>query len=205
MIAPSRSGFTPRRVSAPFRAAPYRAVPRRRPTPLGGGRGVLADPQNNDGRNYFMLKACVVCGSLSDGARCPEHRVVQVKASPDRRGYDATWKKLSRRARQLQPFCLDCGTTEDLTTDHTPEAWERKLAGKVIRLEDVAVVCRGCNARRGAARPGAGQVPRNVPGGRETQTSHARGPQGRGVGATDVDGLPLWQPKFSLDTPGGYR
>lgn len=103
-----------------------------------------------------LLKPCVDCGELSQSRRCPEH----TPSPPDHhagrssaaRGYDYRWQKLSERARKLQPFCLDCGTTEDLTTDHTPEAWKRKAAGKVVRLQDVAVVCRSCNSKRGAAR-----------------------------------------------------
>lgn len=67
-------------------------------------------------------------------------------------GYDYAWQKLSRKARKLSPFCQECGATDDLTTDHTPEAWNRKNAGKAIRLQDVAVLCRSCNSSAGAAR-----------------------------------------------------
>jgi len=28
-------------------------------------------------------------------------------------GYDAQWDRLSKRARRMQPFCIDCGSTED--------------------------------------------------------------------------------------------
>lgn len=87
------------------------------------------------------------------------------------RGYDAAWDRLSKRARALSPFCEDCGTTENLTTDHKPSAWERKAEGKPIRLADVAVVCGPCNSRRGSSRPealagrgdGAGKGPRRKP------------------------------------------
>ena len=41
---------------------------------------------------------------------------------------------------------------DDLTTDHSTEAWRRHELGLSIRLRDVAVVCRRCNAERGAAR-----------------------------------------------------
>lgn len=41
---------------------------------------------------------------------------------------------------------------DDLTTDHSAEAWQRHELGLSIRLRDVAVVCRRCNAERGAAR-----------------------------------------------------
>lgn len=41
---------------------------------------------------------------------------------------------------------------DDLTTDHSAEAWRRHEQGLPIRLRDVAVVCARCNAERGAAR-----------------------------------------------------
>jgi len=113
-----------------------------------------------------LLKACTECGEPSDRAKCREHRPKDRKPSARTRGYDAAWDQLSKRARRLQPFCTDCGTTDDLTVDHSEQAWTRKEAGLPIRLEDVDVVCRSCNARRGAARPGrvdppqGGQDPR---------------------------------------------
>lgn len=104
-----------------------------------------------------LLKPCLDCGQLTDAPRCTEHRPKRVykpkTQSRAERGYDWTWQKLSKRAREMSPFCEDCGTTEDLTVDHSPEAWRRRLSGKAIRLEDVAVVCRSHNARRGKARP----------------------------------------------------
>lgn len=106
-----------------------------------------------------MLTVCADCGTPyeKDGrGDCPECRPVR-KDPPNRgtrheRGYDAAWSRLSARARRLQPFCLDCGSPYDLTADHSPAAWERRAAGKAIRLEDIDVVCRGCNSARGAAR-----------------------------------------------------
>ena len=88
--------------------------------------------QNDEGqeRATMTLRPCVVCGEPTTRGRCPQHR-----------GYDAAWDRLSRKARRLQPFCSDCGAVEDLQTDHTPEAWTRKVAGKTIRLQDVDVVC----------------------------------------------------------------
>jgi len=99
------------------------------------------------------VKPCLTCGAPSPETRCPEHARPDVKAAPEERGYDWTWRKLSARARRLQPWCSDCYTTDDLTTDHSEQAWKRKAAGKAIRLRDVDVVCRSCNARRGRARP----------------------------------------------------
>lgn len=102
----------------------------------------------------MTMRPCIECGEPTEQARCDEHLLPRndVKTSAYSRGYDHAWRKLSERARQLQPFCSDCGATEDLQCDHTPEAWKRKSAGKTIRLRDVDVVCGPCNRKRGAAR-----------------------------------------------------
>lgn len=100
----------------------------------------------------MTMRSCVECGELSERAHCDEHRPTQHKPSAVARGYDAAWDRLSRKARKLQPFCSDCGATDDLQADHTPQAWARKAAGKAIRLRDIDVVCGPCNRRRGAAR-----------------------------------------------------
>lgn len=100
------------------------------------------------------MKPCLVCGEPSPDSRCPDHRVnAQPATLASVRGYDTVWRRLSERARRLQRFCSDCFTTDDLTADHSPEAWRRKQAGKTIRLSDIDVVCRSCNAKRGKARP----------------------------------------------------
>lgn len=99
-----------------------------------------------------LLKACSDCGELTDRARCAACRPRDPRPSGTQRGYDSAWQRLSKRARRLQPFCTDCGTTADLSVDHSPEAWRRHEAGLEIRLVDVEVVCVRCNSRRGAAR-----------------------------------------------------
>jgi 5-methylcytosine-specific restriction protein A len=110
------------------------------------------------------LRPCLVCGQPSTSPRCAEH-TLDTKPTAHTRGYDAAWTRLSKRARRLQPFCVDCGSTEDLQADHTPEAWARKSVGKTLRLADIAVVCGACNRARGAARGSAvtrGVVPSAV-------------------------------------------
>ena len=114
-----------------------------------------------------MLKPCIDCGEPVEGTRCDEcaeadkrikplHLVEKPgkipKLSPRERGYDNNWRRLSERARRMQPWCSHCGATEDLQLDHKPEAWERKRQGKRIRLEDVQVLCGDCNRKAGAAR-----------------------------------------------------
>src|SRR4051794_25224178 len=121
----------------------------------------------------MTLRPCLDCGEPSTGPRCTEH-TSDHKPTAHARGYDARWTRLSKRARRLQPFCTDCGSTEDLQTDHTPEAWTRRAAGLTIRLADVEVVCGECNRRRGAARGDSitrGDVPARHhpdPGGRQS-------------------------------------
>lgn len=102
-----------------------------------------------------MTKPCIECGEPSTSTRCPEHRKQhwnKLAGSSRARGYDATWDKISERARRLQPWCSDCGAMEELQADHLPSAWKRKAAGKPIRLADDDVVCPACNTRRGSSR-----------------------------------------------------
>lgn len=100
-----------------------------------------------------MLRPCIDCGKPGDGPRCPQHApAASGKPSARARGYDAAHDRLSRRARRLQPCCADCGRPDDLQLHHKPEAWQRKAAGKIIRLQDVEVLCGDCNRRRGPAR-----------------------------------------------------
>jgi 5-methylcytosine-specific restriction endonuclease McrA len=69
--------------------------------------------------------------------------------SKTQRGYDRRWQRLSRRARQLQDWCLRCGSADDLTCDHRVAL--SKGGTRRPTLADVDVLCRGCNARKGAA------------------------------------------------------
>lgn len=109
-----------------------------------------------------ILRPCLSCGSLTrEESRCEacataaetaRHRgrvKTQREREKDSRKYDTTWKKLSARARRIQRYCSDCGTHDDLTTDHSEEAWRAKAEGKPITLDLVDVVCRSCNAKRG--------------------------------------------------------
>jgi len=100
----------------------------------------------------MLMTSCLECGEVSDGPRCELHRPKESPKPETGKLYDWNWQKLSKRARRLQPFCSDCFAREDLQADHSPEAWERKAAGKPIRLQDIDVVCGDCNIKRGSAR-----------------------------------------------------
>ena len=108
-----------------------------------------------------MMSVCPSCGDVFERDSSNASECLDCRPSPERVGtsrhelqqsYDHAWRKLSRRARRIQPFCSDCNTTDDLTCDHLPEAWRRHERGLPIRLQDVDVVCRSCNSARGAAR-----------------------------------------------------
>lgn len=113
----------------------------------------------------MTLKPCLRCGEPTPRTHCDEHRPKPPPKSPRHYGYDAAWDRLSKRARRLQPWCLDCGATDDLQADHTPSAWQRKEQGLAIRLQDIAVRCGPCNRAAGAARGKAvtrGNAPQGV-------------------------------------------
>lgn len=100
-----------------------------------------------------LRRPCLKCGEPVHGSYCEQHTPTGTsKRDNQAKGYGWTWQKLSRRARRIQPWCTDCSTIHDLTADHLPEAWRRRDAGLPIRLQDVDVVCRGCNTKRGSAR-----------------------------------------------------
>lgn len=92
----------------------------------------------------MTLKPCIDCGTPARKSRCEPCR-----------GYPASWNRLSMKARALQPFCSDCGATDNLEADHSPIAWERHAQRKPLRLRDIDVVCHACNLARGPARLGA--------------------------------------------------
>lgn len=107
------------------------------------------------GTAYEMdgVGTCDECRPQRDYAYEHKNHVARIyRGSRHERGYDNEWARLSKRARDKQPWCSDCGRPDDLTTDHSVTAWERRAAGKSIRLRDVDVVCRSCNSVRGAAR-----------------------------------------------------
>lgn len=90
---------------------------------------------------------CSACRPRDDGSKDK-----YVRGNRHARGYDNRWQRLSKRARELQPFCSDCGRSDHLTADHSVAAWQAFEQGKRITLDMIDVVCRWCNADRGAAR-----------------------------------------------------
>jgi 5-methylcytosine-specific restriction endonuclease McrA len=57
---------------------------------------------------------------------------------------------VSKLAIEAHPFCVDCGTTEDLVGDHIVP---RSQGGQNV-LSNYAVRCRSCNTARGNRKSG---------------------------------------------------
>lgn len=102
----------------------------------------------------MIPKPCLKCGEPTDSTYCTEHK----PAPREGRRTDTTktaWKKLSLRARRLQPFCTFCGSTDDLQLDHQPAAWHAIANGRTVTLAMVQVTCRHCNVQLGSSQPGS--------------------------------------------------
>lgn len=155
----------------------------------------------------LILAPCIDCGELSERQRCEDHRpkpAPKPNAKAKSQDYNQAWRKLSERARKAQPFCLWCGTTKSLETDHTPVAWERKLAGKPIRLRDIRVLCGPCNVLAGQGRPGPGQrTSEDRPEHAVTVSPSGHNLTTSGEGVTEPQPIPGRRQSF-YNTPGGY-
>lgn len=92
---------------------------------------------------------CLYCGVISRGSMCRDCSNAIAARDPKRKErnkqYDHEWNKLSRLARQIQPWCSRCGSNMDLTADHI-----LSLAnGGSNILENIMVLCRKCNSSKG--------------------------------------------------------
>ena len=99
-----------------------------------------------------LPRPCAGCGKVVRASRCAECKRVKERARPTRtqRGYDYSWKKLSKQLREQQPFCSITGcTSQDLTVDHiiplSDAPWLR------LEITNLKVLCRMHNSRKGNA------------------------------------------------------
>lgn len=97
----------------------------------------------------MTLRACTVCGEVSEGSRCDAHQRKDLRRhrSRIRSGRDPQWRLMSYRLRKRSPFCQYCNATVDLTVDHIIPVSERPdLSHNTANCQ---VLCRSCNSRRG--------------------------------------------------------
>lgn len=105
-----------------------------------------------------MNRPCLRCGELSPESYCPEHRRERWNRRVSRSSeYGPNWTALSRKCRKLQPWCTQCGSTEQLETHHTVEAWLKLKHVGALTFSDaekglLIVLCHRCNVAAGAAR-----------------------------------------------------
>src|SRR5690625_6248040 len=112
-----------------------------------------------------LQSVCPECGAVfsreDSSAYCsdckPQRDYATRTKTTYERGYNERWNRLSRKARELQPFCSDCGTMDDLTADHTELAWKRFDAGRPISLKDITEFGRRGIRVGGEARAGVGE------------------------------------------------
>lgn len=95
-----------------------------------------------------LLSPCIVCATPTKGTRCTRHLLPRIRPA-HRSAYNTqAWRKASKQAREAQPFCSSCGSTQDLTADHyIPLA---RGGEAVPPSEHIVVLCRRCNASKGA-------------------------------------------------------
>lgn len=60
----------------------------------------------------------------------------------------ARWRHLRALIVEAQPWCTTCGSTTDLTVDHTTPVHH---GGAIYDPINLQVLCRPCNSRKGAA------------------------------------------------------
>ena len=98
----------------------------------------------------MTARPCLACGDLiTAGTRCSSCTPADTKKPRQiaHAGTDSQWRRLSLRARRMQPFCIDCHTDQDLTADHIlPVDQFPELA---YAMENITVRCRPHNSARG--------------------------------------------------------
>ena len=196
---PPRHRPARRRVGSPVREAGPGHPGTGPPSPMRKGT-TMARPLTT------LSSVCATCGLVYERTRqsayCLECRPapapIQVERRRERerrrgsataRGYGQAWRRLSARARRLQPWCSDCGRTEDLTADHSPRAWERYDSGRAVRLDDIDVVCRECNTLRGEARGGRDRMHPTMADGRRDLEALAAGLEDLEIAGADDDSM----------------
>lgn len=109
----------------------------------------------------MILRACTVCGSLSDQPRCPKHRAARVPwAGSDRRERTVSGWEQQRRARQVIAahggICHLCGQPGATIADHVVALAE----GGADSSENLRPAHPGCHARKTAEEAARGRARR---------------------------------------------
>ena len=152
----------------------------------------------------MTMTSCLVCGEVSERARCPQHQIVKVKTNTDHVAFanNARWKKLSKKLRKLSPFCELCGTPEDLTVDHIVRVTDRPEW--TYEIDNCRVLCRFHNGVL-ATVPATPEVEYEIAENIRVRRARRRQYQ-RGAGKVQEEATirPLGKALFPSHTPSGY-
>ncbi|WP_051406780.1 HNH endonuclease [Nocardia sp. CNY236] len=123
----------------------------------------------------MTLRPCLECGEPSEAARCPDHARTddRVRDRDHVHWNGARWKRLSRRLRQIQPWCTSCGATDELTVDHIEPVCARP--DLAYELGNLQVLCKRCNSRKGTRGIAPARVGSPSPGQAEFALHTVRG------------------------------
>lgn len=106
------------------------------------------------------LRACSHCGTLTRGgggvctkcAAFAQRRWDEARGTHTARGYDAAWERLVALAIHDRPFCADCGLERQVATYYGNPLSGDHRRWPAVDPDDVIVVCRRCNSKRGKVR-----------------------------------------------------
>ncbi|VDR40031.1 Uncharacterised protein [Tsukamurella paurometabola] len=164
----------------------------------------------------MTARPCLHCGDLiTSGTRCASCTPADTKKPRKiaHAGTDSQWRRLSVRARRMQPFCIDCHTDRDLTADHIiPVDVAPELA---YAMENITVRCRTHNSARGNryTRVEAEEVLNTLLGAQDRRPSPrlrklipvAQRAVQVGSRPPEQHEHPGGKAEFATHTPGGYR
>ena len=148
----------------------------------------------------MIARPCISCGEpIATGTYCTECTPVDHRVRHAIRSNPSRWKKLSAKARKLQPWCSTCGTSGDLTADHIIPIVERPDLAYVI--ENIDILCRPCNGRKAGAPPSDAErlaVEQRLESARLRRIRAARTLADQGETPSDLRVPPLVKAKFAL-------
>lgn len=124
---------------------------------------VLRLPAQRGGQP-MPTRPCLGCQRLTTRTRCTDctargqQHTDTRRGTTAQRGYDSAWRRLVVQAKQAQrdqcghAWCVDCGLTEAQA-----KATDNPLSGEHLHwpartVDDVLILCRRCNSRRGPRR-----------------------------------------------------
>ena len=99
------------------------------------------------------------CPALSQGPRCPAHRLVRrqvspqpsARPSPSLRTYDAEWREIRKQVLEEEPVCQTPGCTALSTEVDHLIPW--RMGGTRAR-ENLVARCKPCHSRKTARQDG---------------------------------------------------